>query len=78
MGERVGSKVALMARNKSALSLLILALIVGGISASATGLLNTASGGYLVCVDTKTNSPISHHTCMVTWNVARERISNTG
>jgi hypothetical protein len=54
MGERVGSKVALMARNKSALSLFILALIVGGISASATGLLNTASGGYLVCVDTKT------------------------
>lgn len=43
-----------MARNKSALSLFILALIVGGISASATGLLNTASGGYLVCVNTKT------------------------
>ena len=50
---QVGGKVALMARNKSALSLFILALVVGGLSASATGLLNTASGGYLVCVNTK-------------------------
>ena len=50
---QVGGKVALMARNKSSLSLFILALVVGGLSASATGLLNTASGGYLVCVNTK-------------------------
>ena len=49
----MGGKVALMARNKSGLSLFILALVVGGLSASATGLLNTASGGYLVCVNTK-------------------------
>ncbi len=53
-GDRyMGGKVALMARNKSGLSLFILALVVGGLSASATGLLNSASGGYLVCVNTK-------------------------
>lgn len=34
--------------------LLVLALIVGGVGAQATGLLNTSSGGYLVCVNSKT------------------------
>ena len=34
--------------------LLVLALIVGGVGAQATGLLNTESGGYLVCVNSKT------------------------
>ena len=34
--------------------LLVLALIVGGVGAQATGLLNTASGGYLVCVNSTT------------------------
>jgi hypothetical protein len=34
--------------------LLVLALIVGGVGAQATGLLNTESGGYLVCVNSAT------------------------
>jgi hypothetical protein len=34
--------------------LLVLALIVGGVSAQATGILNTPSGGYLVCVNPTT------------------------
>lgn len=34
--------------------LLVLALIVGGVGAQATGLLNNSSGGYLVCVNSKT------------------------
>jgi len=40
--------------NKSSLALLVLALVIGGISAQATGLLNLTSGGYLVCVHPKT------------------------
>ena len=40
--------------NKSSLLLLIFALIVGGVSAQATGILNTSSGGYLICVNSKT------------------------
>lgn len=43
-----------IARNKSSLFLLVLALIVSGVGAQATGLLNTASGGYLVCVNSAT------------------------
>ena len=34
--------------------LLVLALIVGGVGAQATGVLNTQAGGYLVCVNSKT------------------------
>ena len=41
-------------RNKSSVFLLALALIVGGVGAQATGLLNSSSGGYLVCVNSKT------------------------
>ena len=41
-------------RNKSSIFLLVLALIVGGVGARATGLLNTSSGGYLVCVNSTT------------------------
>jgi hypothetical protein len=41
-------------RNKSSVFLLVLALIVGGLGAQATGLLNTSSGGYLVCVNSTT------------------------
>ena len=41
-------------KNKFTLFLLVLALIVGGVGAQATGLLNTSSGGYLVCVNSKT------------------------
>ena len=44
-----------LARNKTSLALLVLALVIGGISAQATGLLNLTSGGYLVCVHPKTH-----------------------
>ena len=43
-----------VSKNKFSLFLLVLALIVGGVGAQATGLLNTQSGGYLVCVNTST------------------------
>ena len=43
-----------LSRNKSSVFLLVLALIVGGVGAQATGLLNTSSGGYLVCVNSTT------------------------
>ena len=43
-----------VSRNKSSVFLLVLALIVGGVGAQATGILNTESGGYLVCVNSKT------------------------
>jgi hypothetical protein len=46
--------LSFVSRNKSSVFLLVLALIVGGVGAQATGLLNTASGGYLVCVNSKT------------------------
>jgi len=39
---------------KSSIGLLVVALIVGGISAHASGVLNTPSGGYLLCVNSKT------------------------
>ena len=48
------TKQSFISRNKSSVFLLVLALIVGGVSAQATGLLNTSSGGYLLCVNTKT------------------------
>lgn len=40
--------------NKSGLILFIFALIVGGVGAQASGILNSPEGGYLVCVDSKT------------------------
>lgn len=40
--------------NKSSVGLLVLALIVGGMGAQATGVLNSPTGGYLVCVDSST------------------------
>jgi len=43
-----------VSRNKSSVFLLVFALIVGGVGAQAAGLLNTSSGGYLVCVNSKT------------------------
>ena len=45
--------------NKSSVGLLIIALVVGGISAQAAGLLNSPSGGYLVCVNS-TSKSITH------------------
>jgi hypothetical protein len=41
-------------RNKSGVFLLILVLIVGGVGAQATGMLNTSAGGYLFCVNSMT------------------------
>lgn len=41
-------------RKKSSVFLLVLALIVCGMSAQAAGILNTKSGGYLLCVNSKT------------------------
>ena len=41
-------------KNKTSVTLLIMALIIGGVSAQADELLNTTSSGYLVCVDSKT------------------------
>lgn len=40
--------------SKSSVGLLVLTLILGGISAQASGVLNSPSGGYLVCVNSKT------------------------
>ena len=47
-------KLASASNRKFGVFLFVLALIVGGVGAQATGLLNTASGGYLVCVNLKT------------------------
>ena len=47
-------KLSSISNNKTSLVLLILALIVGGVGAQAKVRLNTKSGGYLVCVNTKT------------------------
>jgi len=43
-----------VSRNKSSVLLLVFALIVGGVGAQASGRLNSPSGGYLVCVNSKT------------------------
>ena len=48
------NNLSFVSRNKSSVFLLVLALIVGGVGAQATGLLNTRSGGYLVCVNSTT------------------------
>ena len=47
-------KLSALSNNKSSLFLLTLALIVGGIGAQASGMLNSPSGGYLVCVHSST------------------------
>jgi len=52
-------KAFALTRNKTTLALLVLALVIGGISAQATGLFNLTSGGYLVCVNPKT-SVVTH------------------
>jgi hypothetical protein len=53
-GESLLNNLSSVSRNKSSVFLLVLALIVGGVGAQAAGLLNTSSGGYLVCVNSKT------------------------
>jgi hypothetical protein len=52
-------KLAFVSNNKSSVFLLVLALIVGGVGAQATGLLSTASVGYLVCAKPE-NRVITH------------------
>jgi hypothetical protein len=47
-------KFSALSNNKPSLFLLIAALIVCGVGAQATGILNTPSGGYLVCVNSST------------------------
>jgi hypothetical protein len=47
-------KLSALSNNKPSLFLLIAALIVCGVGAQATGILNTPSGGYLVCVNSST------------------------
>jgi len=46
--------LSFVSRNKSSVFLLVFALIVGGVGAQAAGVLNTPSGGYLLCVNPKT------------------------
>jgi hypothetical protein len=54
-GERdMKNKFFIPSSNKSSVGLLIIALVIGGISAQAAGLLNSPAGGYLVCVNPKT------------------------
>jgi len=48
------NNLSFIARNKTGVFLLVLSLIVGGVGAQATGLLNTDSGGYLLCVNSTT------------------------
>jgi hypothetical protein len=50
----MNKSIKLMARNKVTLLILSLTLIMAGISAQAAGILNSESGGYLVCVNSKT------------------------
>jgi hypothetical protein len=47
-------KLAFVSNNKSSVFTLVLAMIVGGVGAQAADLLNTESGGYLVCVNSTT------------------------
>jgi hypothetical protein len=50
----MNKSINLLARYKVTVLMLSLTLIVGGISAQAAGILNSAAGGYLVCVNSKT------------------------
>ena len=50
----MNKKFLYLSMNKSSVGLLVLALIVGGMGAQATGVLNSPTGGYLVCVDSST------------------------
>jgi hypothetical protein len=50
----MNKKFPFLSMNKSSVGLLVLALIVGGMGAQATGVLNSPTGGYLVCVDSST------------------------
>ena len=45
---------SILTHKKTSLALLVFALLIGGISVQAAGVLNTPAGGYLVCVNSKT------------------------
>ena len=45
---------SILTQKKTSLALLVFALLIGGVSVQAAGVLNTSSGGYLVCVNSKT------------------------
>ena len=49
-------KLPMFVRNKTSLTLIVTALVISGVSAQASGLLNSTSGGYLVCVNPKTTA----------------------
>lgn len=52
--EDMSIALSFLSRNKSSVFLLALALIVGGVGASANNHLNSPSGGYLLCVNSRT------------------------
>ena len=45
---------SILTHKKTSLALLVFALLIGGVSVQAAGVLNTPAGGYLVCVNSKT------------------------
>jgi hypothetical protein len=47
---------SIFAIKKSNVAVLVLALVVGGVGSHAAGVLNTATGGYLVCVNSTTKA----------------------
>jgi len=55
-GENINQDISSSIKRKSSVGILVLALVVGGMSAHAAGVLNTASGGYLVCVNSNTKA----------------------
>jgi hypothetical protein len=54
LGEKMNRSIKPMAKHRVGLLLLIVLLVVGGFSAQAAGILNSDTGGYLVCVNSKT------------------------
>lgn len=50
----MNKKFFVQAFNKTKVGFLIIVLLVGGISAQAAGILNSPEGGYLICVNPKT------------------------
>jgi len=45
---------SILTQKKTSLALVVFALLIGGVSVQAAGVLNTSSGGYLLCVNSKT------------------------
>jgi hypothetical protein len=68
----MNKSINLMARNKIAFLILTLTLIVGGISAQANGILISKSGGYLVCVNSKTR--VITHPAIATCPIGSQKL----